>query len=91
MITKLNEKSLEMRSNDVELENIRSGVRAAWRFEDLTSRPSFTGLENLFPDVLYKGSFEENHQSCINQTALRKISAQQKKLVPHNNKVCVQN
>ena len=29
MITKLNEKSLEMRNNDVELENIRSGVRAA--------------------------------------------------------------
>ncbi|OMJ91565.1 hypothetical protein SteCoe_5816 [Stentor coeruleus] len=47
----IREKSLEMRNNDVELENIRLGVRAAGRFEDLTPRPSFTGIENLLPDA----------------------------------------
>lgn len=45
------EKNLEIRNSGIELENMRLSVRAAGGFEELTPRPSFTGVEQLLNDV----------------------------------------
>lgn len=68
----IREKSLEMRNNDVELENIRLGVRAAGRFEDLTPRPSFIGIENLLPDV--PGSTKDRVKKIISLALIKQHS-----------------